>query len=119
MKFSGDRHNQLFLMYQYLVYFFFQLLVLNASAKGRIVHHAISDKAEVSVYLPDSYDSYRTYQTIYFNDGETIFAAGYGWELHKKLDRLIDNKVIEPVIVVAVHSKGNRLSWYNQKTTDG
>ncbi len=113
MKFSGDQHNQLFLVYRYCFYFSFQLLVLNASAKGRIVHHAISDKAEISIYLPDSYGSNKPYQTIYFNDGETIFSAGYGWELEKKLDRLIGDKIIEPVIVVAIHSKGNRLSLYN------
>lgn len=100
-------------MYRYLFYFSFQLLLLNVAAKSKIIHHIITDMAEVSVYLPDTYDPGKIYQTIYFNDGETIFEPGYGWELDKKLDKLIENNIIEPVIIVGVYSKGNRLSWYN------
>lgn len=105
-------------MYRYFFYVFVQLLLLNASAKSKIIHHVISEMAEVSVYLPNGYDSNKTYQTIYFNDGETIFEAGYGWELDKKLDWLIDNNILEPVLVAGVHSQGKRLSWYNPYQDD-
>lgn len=91
----------------------FHLLFFNAFGKGKIIHHAIDVNAEVSVYIPEGYDTAHTYQTLYFNDGETIFAPGYGWELNTKLDKLIDKKIIEPVIVIAIDSKGSRLSWYN------
>jgi enterochelin esterase-like enzyme len=100
-------------MYRYLFLFLFHLLVLNAFGKGKIIHHSIDANAEISVYIPEGYDTAQRYQTLYFNDGETIFAPGYGWELNDKLDKLIDKKIIEPVIVVAVDSKGSRLGWYN------
>src|SRR5687768_1755725 len=105
-------------MYRYLFYFFFQLLVLNAFGKGKISQHIISANAEVNVYIPDGYDTTHTYPAIYFNDGETIFAPGYGWTLNNKLDQLISDKIIEPVIVVAIDSKSSRLSWYNPYNDD-
>ena len=100
-------------MYHCLFLFLFHLLFFHASGKGKIIHHVIDDNAEVSVYIPDGYDTTNTYQTLYFNDGETIFAPGYGWELNTKLDKLIEKKIIEPVIIVAIDSKGSRLGWYN------
>jgi len=105
-------------MHRYFFFFLFQLSLLSAFSKGKIIHHIITDRAEVNVYIPHGYDTTHTYQTIYFNDGETIFAPGYGWELHNKLDKLIDGKIIEPVIVVAIDSKGSRLSWYNPYSDD-
>ncbi len=100
-------------MYRISLYFLFQLLLLNAFGKGKIIRHIISDDAEVSVYIPGSYDTMHTYPTIYFNDGETIFTPGYRWMLNNKLDELIDEKIIEPVILVGIDSKNNRLSRYN------
>lgn len=105
-------------MYHCVFLLLFQLLLINAFGKGKIIHHIIQDKAEVSVYIPEGYDTTHAYQTLYFNDGETIFVPGYGWELNAKLDKLIANKVIEPVIVVAIDSKGSRLSWYNPYQDD-
>ena len=99
-------------MYHCLFFLCFQLVLLNAFGKGKVIHHSIDANAAISVYIPEGYDTDQRYQTLYFNDGETIFAPGYGWELNDKLDKLIGKKIIEPVIVVAIDSKGRRLSWY-------
>jgi enterochelin esterase-like enzyme len=105
-------------MYRFFLYFLCQLLLLKALGKGKVIQHIISADAEVTVYIPAGYDTIHTYPTIYFNDGETIFAPGYGWMLNNKLDELIDKKIIEPVIIVAIDSKSNRLSWYNPYDDD-
>jgi enterochelin esterase-like enzyme len=83
-----------------------------AFPKGDVVHHVINPNMEIDVYLPPNYNENQNYKSIYFNDGETIFQKGYGWDLHKKLDALIAKQVIESVIVVAVYANGNRNSWY-------
>ena len=84
-------------MNRYLYTIAFLLPMLNTSAKSSIIQHSITDNAEVIVYIPDQYDATKTYKSVYFNDGETLFDPLYGWSLNKELDQLIASKAIEPI----------------------
>ncbi|MFN1835391.1 alpha/beta hydrolase [Balneola sp. MJW-20] len=63
------------------------------------------------LYLPPKYDESEAYPLMIFNDGEVIFGSG-SWELDTILDDMITNELIEPVIVLALFSMGNRNDWY-------
>ena len=74
--------------------------------------HGVADR-HVRVWLPASYDEdhERRYPVCYLQDGQNVFTpdtafAGVSWNAHTTAQRLIDEKRIEPVILVAVDNSG-------------
>ncbi|NOT74652.1 MAG: esterase family protein [Cyclobacteriaceae bacterium] len=78
-------------------------------------NHKIEEKSiggyKVSIYLPPNYDPSRKYKTLYFNDGQTVFGSS-GLNVDASADELINKKLIEPLIIVGIHSDYNRTSHY-------
>jgi len=75
--------------------------------KGEIIYTKIENRP-ISIYLPPFYNKNSEYKVIYFNDGQYLFKGW--WHLENVLDTLINNKTIEPLIVVGIHSDENRNS---------
>lgn len=77
--------------------------------------HTIEEKTvsgvRLSIYLPPGYTKTQTYKVLYCNDGQTIFGSG-GLNMDQQADDLISRKLIEPVIIVGMHSDENRTSNY-------
>tara|TARA_R110000868_G_scaffold117600_12_gene312400 strand:- start:20554 stop:21348 length:795 start_codon:yes stop_codon:yes gene_type:complete len=73
---------------------------------------------DIFVYLPDGHEKNKVaLPVIYMHDGQNLFDPtraymGQTWEVEKTLNRLIANKVIPPVIVVAIDNTSERLSEY-------
>lgn len=65
----------------------------------------------ISVYVPPGYDTIKSCRVLYFNDGQTIFGQ-YGLYTDGTAEELIKNKLIEPIIIVGIHSDENRTSNY-------
>ena len=65
--------------------------------------------APISVYLPAGYSSARSYSVVYTADGSAWLKY---MALAATLDRLIDKKMIEPVIVVMIDPTEDRRNWY-------
>ena len=61
---------------------------------------------DVVVYLPPGYDTEptRRYPVLYLQDGESVF--GSGWRADQTAQTLIRSGLIQPLIIVAVHSTG-------------
>jgi len=91
------------------------LLILGSTAAAQHTNHLIEEKAigefKLSIYLPPGYDRNEHYKTLYFNDGQTIFGPS-GLNVDGTADELIEKKMIEPIIVVGIHSDQNRTSNY-------
>jgi enterochelin esterase-like enzyme len=77
--------------------------------------HSIEQKTingfKLSIYLPPGYDTIKECKVLYFNDGQTVFGE-YGLNADAMADELISNKLIEPIIIVGIHSDANRTSNY-------
>ena len=73
----------------------------------KIITKKIGGK-KIKIYLPDSYDDKKSsgYKVIYLNDGEWFFSDD--WNLQNTLDKLIEEQVIQPIIVVGVDTEKNR-----------
>ena len=79
----------------------------------------LGNEREVLVYLPPGYRrSRRRYPVLYMQDGQNVFDAatsftGVEWGLDESCERLVAEKKIAPVIVVAVANAGeDRLHEY-------
>jgi predicted alpha/beta superfamily hydrolase len=79
----------------------------------------LSNRRNVVVYLPPNYegDSSARYPVLYMHDGQNIFdrSTGFGgqeWEVDETAQRLISEKKIEPLIIVAVYNTAARMSEY-------
>jgi predicted alpha/beta superfamily hydrolase len=73
----------------------------------------------VYVYLPPDYNltQLQRYPVLYMHDGQNLFDPkraylGQTWQALSTLNRLIKNKVIPPIIVVAVDNTADRLNEY-------
>lgn len=82
-------------------------------------HSEIVQSRNVDVWLPPGYDSARAdaYPVIYMNDGQNLFIpelayTGITWEVASTLTRLIEEKLIEPVIVVGIWNTNLRFQEY-------
>jgi enterochelin esterase-like enzyme len=77
--------------------------------------HAIEEKKiagfTLSIYLPIGYDTLKGCKVLYFNDGQTVFGE-HGLNADATANELIKNNLIEPVIIVGIHSDKNRTSNY-------
>jgi enterochelin esterase-like enzyme len=65
----------------------------------------------LSIYLPSGYDTIKRCKILYFNDGQTVFGK-YGLNVDGTAEELIKNKLIDPIIIVGIHSDRNRTSNY-------
>ena len=77
--------------------------------------HTIVEKTisgfQLSIYLPPGYDTVKGCKVLYFNDGQTVFGE-YGLNADAMADELISKKLIDPIIIIGIHSDANRTSNY-------
>src|SRR5262249_6518143 len=86
---------------------------------GNIKYHSafpsriLGNRRDVLVYLPRGYRriSRRRYPVLYLQDGQNIFDAatsfaGVEWGVDETAQRLIREKRIEPLIIVAIANTG-------------
>ncbi len=73
----------------------------------------LGNRRDVLVFLPPGYRRARTqrYQVLYLHDGQNVFDAatafgGNEWRVDETAQRLVKEKLMEPVIVVAVANTG-------------
>ena len=73
----------------------------------------LGNKRDVLVYLPPGYRRSRTrrYPVLYLHDGQNVFDAttafgGTEWGADETAQRLVEQKLIEPLIIVAVANVG-------------
>jgi predicted alpha/beta superfamily hydrolase len=73
----------------------------------------LGNRRDVLVYLPPGYSrlSRRRYPVLYLHDGQNVFDAatsfaGVEWGVDEAAQRLIGQKLIEPLIIVAVANIG-------------
>jgi len=73
----------------------------------------LGNRRDVLVYLPPGYSRFsrRRYPVLYLNDGQNVFDAatsfaGVEWGVDETAQRLIQQKQIEPLIIVAVANMG-------------
>ncbi len=79
--------------------------------KQSTIEHSSVGNFKLSVYLPPAYDENKTYKVLYFNDGQTVFGP-YGLNADGSANELIQKNLIEPLIIVGIHSDQNRTSNY-------
>jgi predicted alpha/beta superfamily hydrolase len=80
----------------------------------------LGNRRDVLVYLPPGYRRSRTrrYPILYVHDGQNVFDAatafgGNEWGIDETAQRLVQEKLIEPVIIVAVaNAGGDRIHEY-------
>jgi enterochelin esterase-like enzyme len=65
----------------------------------------------VDIWLPEGYEPSNTYSVIYMHDGQMLFDSTItwnrqAWRVHEVAQRLIDEGIIDPCIVVGVHNAG-------------
>ena len=65
----------------------------------------------IDILTPPDYDESKEYPLLILNDGEHMFGNG-NWNMDIKLEQLILQGEIEPLIAVAIHSNGMRNNWY-------
>src|SRR5258705_12932688 len=86
---------------------------------GNIIEHrgfrskVLANRRDVLVYLPRGYRRFsrRRYPVLYLHDGQNVFDAatsfaGVEWGVDETAQRLIRQKLIEPLIIVAVANLG-------------
>lgn len=81
----------------------------------------LSDPRDVIIYLPPGYDAdpTRRYPVLYLHDGQnlfdgaTAFVRGQDWRVDDTAERLIRDRLIEPLIIVGIHNTGeHRIEEY-------
>src|ERR1041385_3738034 len=77
----------------------------------------LKNRRDVLVYLPPGYRRFSTrrYPVLYLHDGQNVFDAatsfgGVEWGVDETAQRLIRQKLIEPMIIVAIDRKSTRLN---------
>jgi len=86
---------------------------------GKIKRHRgfrskiLGNRRDVLVYLPRGYRRFsrRRYPVLYLQDGQNVFDAatsfaGVEWGVDEAAERLIQKKLIEPLIIVAIANTG-------------
>jgi predicted alpha/beta superfamily hydrolase len=87
----------------------------NIKRHRRFPSRILGNRRDVLVYLPPGYRSSprKRYPVLYLHDGQNVFDAatafaGVEWGVDETAERLIGEKLIEPLIVVAVANMGER-----------
>lgn len=85
----------------------------NIQQHPAFVSRALGNRRDVLVYLPPGYRRARTrrFPVLYLHDGQNVFDAatafgGVEWGVDETVQRLVEAKLMEPVIVVAVANMG-------------
>lgn len=92
--------------------FFFIIFSLAAiSQRKSVIEERKIGTFTLLIYLPPDYDTTRKYKTLYFNDGQTIFSSE-GLDVRNTADKLIQTKLIDPIVIVGIFSDHNRTSNY-------
>lgn len=76
----------------------------------------LPDARDVSIWLPPMYGTEpdRCFPVLYLHDGQNLFdphtsyVPGRTWEAHATADRLVQEQLIEPVILVGINNTGHR-----------
>lgn len=92
----------------------------NIQQHPAFVSKILGNKRDVLVYLPPGYRRSRSrrYPVLYLHDGQNVFDAstafgGVEWGADETAERLVSEKLIEPLIIVAVANTGeNRIHEY-------
>jgi predicted alpha/beta superfamily hydrolase len=93
----------------------------NVAFEGTIASDVLSTNRFYRVYLPPAYESStERYPVLYVHDGQNAFstagphaAFGWGnWALDKTADRLISEKKMRPIIIVAIDCSASRYREY-------
>ena len=73
----------------------------------------LGNRRDVLVYLPPGYSRFskKRYPVLYLHDGQNVFDAatafgGVEWGVDETAQRLIRQKLIEPLIIVAIANLG-------------
>jgi predicted alpha/beta superfamily hydrolase len=95
------------------------------TGKFNLHHHFASrflaNERELIIYLPPGYDrdSQTRYPVLYFHDGQNLFdgatsyLAGQEWQLDETAERLIQQQVLPPLIIVGINNAGaERINEY-------
>jgi predicted alpha/beta superfamily hydrolase len=85
----------------------------NIKRHRRFSSEILGNRRDVLVYLPRDYRRFsrQRYPVLYLHDGQNIFDAatsfaGVEWSVDETAERLIQRKLIEPLIIVAVANTG-------------
>ena len=85
----------------------------NIQSHPRFASKLLGNRRDVLVYLPPGYRRSRSrrYPVLYLHDGQNVFDAatsfgGVEWGVDETAQRLVEEKLIEPVIIVAVANAG-------------
>lgn len=83
-----------------------------------ILQSKYADPRRIVVWLPSGYSAKGPkFAVLYMHDGQNLFdtaTAGYGmeWQIDETLDRLIQEKMVRPTIVVGIWNTPKRLQEY-------
>ncbi len=87
----------------------------NIHAHPRFESGLLGNQRDVLVYLPPGYrrSPERRYPVLYLHDGQNVFDAatsyaGVEWGVDETAQRLIEQELVEPLIVVAVANTGEQ-----------
>ena len=116
---------------QFILIFFFLLLetdsLFSQVVNGKIIEYKnfsskYVDARNITIWLPDGYDSLKKYPVLYMHDGQMLFDSTTTWNKQEwKIDEtstsLIKDNKIKPFIVVGIWNNGNqrRFEYMPQK----
>jgi predicted alpha/beta superfamily hydrolase len=85
----------------------------------RFASRLLKNERTITVYLPPKYakDKSRRYPVLYLHDGQNLFdpnAAAFGvdWHAHITADRLVNEGVVAPTILVGIYNTPQRIDEY-------
>ncbi|MEL6988539.1 MAG: alpha/beta hydrolase-fold protein [Bacteroidota bacterium] len=71
----------------------------------------------VTIFLPEEYDSSGNYKVLYMHDGQNLFDASTTWNnqewgVDEAIDSLVEANSIEESIVIGIHNTNLRYAEY-------
>ncbi len=85
----------------------------------------LRNERDVIVWFPPSYfHSHKNFPVLYMHDGQNLFNPhtsfiGYDWKMDETSTILMEDKIIEEFIIVAIYNTKDRLEEYNYFTRKG
>lgn len=70
----------------------------------------MADTLTIDIWTPNDYDTRTRHHVVYMHDGQNLFDADatwnhQSWNMDSTTQRLIDQNIIPPTIIVGIHSK--------------
>ena len=101
-----------------------QKIYKNEQVTGTVFHHTfhsyvLNNEREIFVWIPNEYHLYdKEYPLLIIHDGQNVFhpgesMSGSEWNLDESATEMINNKEIEPIIMVGVSNTKDRSLEYN------